>query len=74
MGDRDRYFSKKDGQLIELVLMNLKTPYDVFFSFFWDDWMSHKQDGKDFNFDALCDLFIKDHHKFVEEGKLGGKN
>lgn len=23
-------FSKKDGQLIELVLMNLQTPYDVF--------------------------------------------
>ena len=36
--------------------------------------MSHKQDGKDFTFDTFCDLLMKDQHKFLEEGKLGGKN
>ena len=74
LGDRDRYFSKKDGQLIELVLMNLKTPYDVLFSSFQDYWISCKQYCKDFTYDTLCDLLIKDQQKLLEEGKLGGKN
>ena len=49
-------FTKKDGQLIELVLMNLKIPYDSFFSSFWDNWVSCKKHGKDFTFDTF--LFV----------------
>ena len=36
--------------------------------------MSRKKDGKDFTFDTLCDLLMKDQQKLLEEGKLGGKN
>ena len=35
LGECGNDFLKKDVQLIELVLMNLQTPYDVFFSFFF---------------------------------------
>lgn len=37
-------FPKKDRQLIELVLMNLGTPYDVLCSLFHTNWWSHKED------------------------------
>ena len=67
-------FSKKHGQLIKLVLMNLRTPYDVFCSSFRANWMSCKQDDKDFTFDVLSDLLIKDQQKLLEGGKLGSKH
>ena len=73
MGECGKYFPKKDVQLIELVLMNLKTPYGVFYSFFQVNWMSHTQDGKDFTFDTFYDFLIKDQQKLLEEGRLGGK-
>ena len=34
LGEFRNWFHKKDGPLIELILMNLRTPYDVFFSLF----------------------------------------
>ena len=74
LGDYGKDFPKKDGQLIDLVLMNLKTPYYFLSSSFWDYWMSHKQHGKDFTFDTLCDLLIKDQQKLLKEGKLASKH
>lgn len=67
-------FLKKYGQLIELVLMILRTHYDVFCSPFSTNWISHKEDGKDCTFDVFCDLLIKDQQKFINEGKLVRKN
>ena len=66
-------FPKKDGQLIELVLMNLRTPYDMFFLLFHTNWQSLKEDGQDYSFDVFYDLLIRDQHKLLDEGKLGGK-
>ena len=59
LGKHGKHFLKKNGQLIELVPINLNTPYDVFYSLFRANWMSHKQDGKDFTFDNFCDFLIK---------------
>ena len=60
LGECGKGFPKKDGQLIELVLMNLRTPYDVFYSSFRANWRSHKEDGKDYSLDVFCDLLIRD--------------
>ena len=40
LGECGKYFSIKDEHLIELVLMNLRTPYDVFYSTFCVNWTS----------------------------------
>ena len=64
-------FMKEDGKLIELVLVNLKTPYDVLCSSFCGNWMSHKGYRKGSSFGTLCDLLIKDQQKLLDEGKLG---
>jgi hypothetical protein len=65
---------KKDGHLIELLLMNLRTPYDMLYSAFHTNWRSCKEDGKDYTFNVSCDLLIKDRQKLIGEGKLGGKH
>lgn len=54
--------------------MNLRTPYDVLCSSFRTNWRSCKKDGKDYTFDVLCDLLIKDQQKLLDEGKLGSKH
>ena len=69
-GECRKYFLKKYGQFIELVLMILGTPYDVLFSIFCANWNSYKDDSKDYNFDSFYDLLIKDQEKSVDEGKL----
>ena len=38
LGKSRKDFPKRDGKRIELVLMNLRTPYDVFFSSFRTNW------------------------------------
>ena len=53
-------FPKKDGYLIKMVLMNRRTTYDVFLLSFHTNWLSHKEDGKDYSFDVFCDLLIRD--------------
>jgi hypothetical protein len=65
---------QKDGQLIELVLMKLRTPFNVFVSNFHTNCKACKEDGKDYTFESFCGLFIIDRHKPLEEGKLGGKH
>ena len=72
-GECGKGFPKEDGKLIELVLMNLRTPYDVFFSSVCTNWRCSKEDGKDYSFDEFCDLLIRDKKKLLDEGKLGGK-
>ena len=74
LGECGKYFPKKGWNLIELVLMNFKSPYDVLFSSFHDIWMSHKQDGKDFTFDIFYDLLIKYQQNLLEKGNLDAKN
>ena len=58
--------SKKDGNLIDLVLMNLQMTYDVFSSsFHTNSGWSNKEDGKDYSFDIFCDLLIRDKLKLL---------
>ena len=73
LGECGKEFPKKYDQLIELVLMNLKTPFHVFCSSFHAKWISRKADGKEFSFDNLCDLLIKDQQNLLDEGNLGVK-
>lgn len=73
LGESGKGFPMKDGQLIELALMNLRTLYDVFYSSFHTNWRSRKEDGNDYSFDVFCDLFIRDQQKLLDEGKLGLK-
>jgi hypothetical protein len=70
LGECGKNYQKKDGQLIELVLMNLRTPFDMFISTFHTNWKAHKEDGKDYTFESFCGLLITDQHRFLEEGSL----
>ena len=54
--------------------MNLRTPYDVFFLLFRTNWISCKEDGKDYSFGIFCDLLIRDQQNLLDEEKLGGKH
>ena len=72
-GECGKGLPKKNGKLIKLVLMNLTTPYDMSCLLFCTNWWSHKKDGKDYSFGVFCDLLIRDKHKFLDEGNLGGK-
>jgi hypothetical protein len=74
LGECGKNYQKKDGQLIEMVLMNLRTRFDVFVLTFHANWKTHKEDGNDYIFEAFCGLLITDKHKLLEEGKLGGKH
>lgn len=53
-------FPKKDRNIIELVLMNLRTSYNLFCSSFRNNSLSHKEDGKGYSFDVFFDLLITD--------------
>jgi hypothetical protein len=74
LGECGKNYQKKDKQLIELVLMNLRTPFDVFISTFHTNWKAHKEDGKDYTLNIFVALLITDQHRFLDEGKLGGKH
>ena len=73
LGECGKHSMKKDGLVIELVLMNIRTLYVVLCSSFYTISRSHKEDVKDYIFDAFCYLFIKDQWKLLDKGKLGGK-
>jgi hypothetical protein len=72
LGECGNNYQKKDGKLIELVLMNLRTPFDVFM-FNIPDQLETQKYGKDYTFDILCGLLINDQHRLLNEGNLGGK-
>jgi hypothetical protein len=67
-------YLKKDKQLIELVHMNLRTPFDMFISNFHTNWQEQKEDGKDYTFESFYGLLITDEHILLEECKIGGKH
>jgi hypothetical protein len=73
LGECGNNYQKKDGKLIELVLMNLRTPFDMFISNFHTNWKEHKEDGNDYTFEDLCGILIIDKHILFEEGNIGGK-
>ena len=56
-----------------MVLMSLRTHYDLFCSLFHTNWWPREEDKKTYSFDSFCDLLIMDQHKLLDEGKLGGK-
>ena len=74
LGECGKKFKKKDGHLIELVLINLRTPYDVLFFSFHTNSRSWEEDGKDYTFGTFFHLLIKDQKELLDEGKLGGKH
>lgn len=57
LGECGKDLPKKDDQLIELILTNLKTPYDVLCSIFRASQASKKEDSKDYTFNYFCGLF-----------------
>lgn len=63
-------FSNKDGQVIEPIIMNLKTPYDVLCLTFCVGWAIIKEDGKDYTFDSFCGSLIRVQGKLLHEYKL----
>ena len=66
LGECGKDFLNKDGQLTELVQMNLQTPYDVLWLLFHSNWRSCKEDGKDYYFDIFCGLLIRDQQKLLD--------
>ena len=54
--------------------MNLRTPYDVFWSSFHTNQRLQKEYGKDYMLYVFYDSLIKDKTKLLDEGKLGGKH
>jgi hypothetical protein len=47
LGEFRNIFPNKYGQLIEPILMNEKTPYDLFFMTLRASWDLRKEDSKD---------------------------
>jgi hypothetical protein len=60
MGECGKNDKNKDGKLIELVWMNLKTPCDIFVSTFQTIWKVHKEYCKDYTFEYVCGILIID--------------
>jgi hypothetical protein len=74
MGECGNNYKKKDGQLIDLVMINLRTPFDMFGLTFRTNWKTCKEDGKNYNFEAFYGILIIDQHRLFGEGNLGGKH
>jgi hypothetical protein len=70
LGECGKNYQKKDGQLIELVLMNLRTPFNMFMSTFCTNWKAHKEDGKDYTFEYFCGLLITNQHNCLKKESL----
>ena len=66
----EKNFKEKNGQLIELIMMNLWTPYSVFYSMFSASWTSRKDEGEDYFCHPFYGLLIRAHEKSLDEGKL----
>jgi hypothetical protein len=57
-----------------MVLMNLRTQFDMFLSTFCTNWRALKEDGKEYTFEYSFGILITDQHRLIEEGNLGGKH
>jgi hypothetical protein len=74
LGECGKYYHNKERLFIKLVLMNLRTPFNVFVSTFSTNWQAHKEDGKDYTFESFCGLLIIDQHRLLDEGNIGSKH
>jgi len=74
LGECGKNYWKKYGKLIEIVLMNLRTPFDLLISNFHTNWQVCKEDCKDYMFESFYVLLIIDQHKLLNEGKIIGKH
>ena len=74
LGEYGKNYQKKDGQLIKMILVNLRTPFDMFVSTFHTNWKERKEDGNDYTFEYFYGILIIDHHRLFGEGKFGGKH
>jgi hypothetical protein len=70
LGECGKDFLKKHDQFIELILMNLEIPNGVIYSTPCASLDSKKEDCKDYTFDSLCGLLIREYEKLLNEGKL----
>jgi hypothetical protein len=59
LGECIKNFPKKDRQLIKLILMNQKTPYDMLCSMFCAIHTYRKENGKDYSFNSSHGLLIR---------------
>jgi hypothetical protein len=74
LGECGKNYQKKDGKLVKMVLMNLRTQFNVFVSTFRINWQECKEYGKDYTFESFCSLLITDQHRLFDEFKIGGKH
>jgi len=74
LGECGNNYLKKDEQLTELVLMNLRTPFDVFVSNFHTNWKEWKEDDKDYTCESFYGLLITSQHRLLDDGGIGGKH
>jgi len=74
VGECGTNYLKEVVQLIKLVLMNLRTPFNVCISNFRTNWEERKEHGKEYTFESSYGIFITNKHRFLGEGKLGGKH
>jgi len=63
-------FPNKECQLIEMISLNFKTPYDVLCFTFYENSASRKEDVKDYTFDSFCDLFIRTLENFLDKDEI----
>jgi hypothetical protein len=61
------------GKNIEVVLMNLRTPFDMFVLTLHTNCEAHNEYNKDYTFETFYGLLISDQHRLLGEGNLGGK-
>jgi hypothetical protein len=59
LGECGKDFPNKDGQHIELILMNLKTLHDVLCLTFHASWDSQKEDHKDCSLYSFYGFLIR---------------
>jgi hypothetical protein len=53
LGECGNTYLKKDGQIINMDLMNSRTPFDVFMLTFCIIWKAHKEYCKDYTFESF---------------------
>ena len=73
MGEYGNGFLNKDDQLVEIILMNLETTYDIFYLGSHTSWNYIKEDGDYYTFDSLFGLIIRVDEKFLDEVKPKNK-
>ena len=73
LGEYGKGFLKKDDQLLELILMNLKTSCGMFYLEFHTSWAYIDEYGNDYTFGSLYGLLIWVHEKLIDQGRPENK-